>query len=691
MRQFTVSTKLNICVLGFVIPLVSLLYFYSSSIDERVDFAKNEVVGAHYLRPVVELLNTTQQHRELSIRTTLGDSGAAGGLQSLAAKGDELLKTLALMQDEYGKTLKLSDSEMTQRGKGGATFAKIRSGWASLIAGNANDAQYQAFITSIRDLITHVGDTSNLILDPNLDSYYMMDVVTVSLPQTLDRLGSVYQFGATHHTTGLDTLRKTGAFVTMLEEADAARTRTGVETALIEDANYYGTVANLKSDVEPKLGTYLGANNQLTKLLEALEQDSQTDSIPALLAQTTQTRETAMALWEAANHTLEAMLEARVSTISNERNTILGLFSLGLVLAYAFFFLITRSIKKPLLAIKSAMVDMASGTLETAVPYTEKGDEIGDMARALSNFKDSALEARRLSNSQRDEELRKAERQEQVERLIKEFDTHVGGLLANMSKALSGMGQEVENMAAISERASTQTQSTIAATGESAQNVATVAAAAEELSAAINEISRQISRSSTITNDAVNKTKIADTTVTQLSDAAQKIGDVINLIGNITAQIDLLALNATIESARAGEAGKGFAVVASEVKNLASQTGKATEAIEQQITGVQKEVGEVVKSLTDIRSIIDEINNVSTTIASAVEEQGAATREIASNIQKTSDRVKEVAASVDDVGHMAEDTSASAGAVLTAVRQFSDQSDQLQQTVQSFLGNIARV
>jgi len=218
--------------------------------------------------------------------------------------------------------------------------------------------------------------------------------------------------------------------------------------------------------------------------------------------------------------------------------------------------------------------------------------------------------------------------------------------------------------------------------------VQTVAAATEELSSSVNEISRQVSESSRIANVAVDEANKTNITVAGLSDAAQKIGEVVGLINNIASQTNLLALNATIEAARAGEAGKGFAVVASEVKNLANQTAKATEDIQGQVGQMQSVTGTAVDAIKGITGTIQRMSEITTTIASAVEEQGAATREIARNVQQASTGTREVSSNIGGVTQAAGETGHMAGSVLGATKELSRQTDRLRQEVDAFVRRV---
>jgi methyl-accepting chemotaxis protein len=215
-----------------------------------------------------------------------------------------------------------------------------------------------------------------------------------------------------------------------------------------------------------------------------------------------------------------------------------------------------------------------------------------------------------------------------------------------------------------------------------------VASAAEELSASIGEIARQVAQSATISNQAVEDAQRTDETMRSLAEAAMRIGTVVKLITEIANQTNLLALNATIEAARAGEAGKGFAVVASEVKNLATQTARATGEIDTQIREIQASTQLAVESITGISGTIGEISRISTAIASAVEEQGAATGEIARNVQQAALGTAEVNRNVTGVTTAANEAGSAATDVLGAASELSKQSSALNDEVERFLVGI---
>ena len=314
-------------------------------------------------------------------------------------------------------------------------------------------------------------------------------------------------------------------------------------------------------------------------------------------------------------------------------------------------------------------------------------------ARSLFEAEASAVEVSELTRVRENEQRRltaeaAATQRATLNRTADAFEAKVGTLVATLSSDAAKLQATAQSMSGTALQTNQKATTVAAAAQDANVSVQTVAAAAEELSASIHEISRQVAQSAKITGQAVEDARRTDTIVRALSDCAQKIGAVVQLISGIAAQTNLLALNATIEAARAGDHGKGFAVVAGEVKSLAAQTANATEEIGAQITQIQIATGEAVKAIEAIGATIGEVNVIASNIAAAVEEQGAATAEIARSVQQTAASTQEVTTTIGGVNQAANDTGTAAGQVLGAASGLSKQAEQLTSEVTSFVAGV---
>jgi len=357
----------------------------------------------------------------------------------------------------------------------------------------------------------------------------------------------------------------------------------------------------------------------------------------------------------------------------------------GLIVA----FLIARGIVGPLTAMTRAMGKLAGGDLAVEIPGRGNTDEIGDMAKAIDVFKTSMIDTERMRHEQTEVEARQAEdRKKDMVRLADQFEQAVGEIVDTVSSASSELEVSAGTLTATATRAQDLSTEVASASQEASANVQAVASATEELSSSVSEIARQVQESARIASEAVDQATKTDARVSELSKAAARIGDVVELISTIAGQTNLLALNATIEAARAGEAGRGFAVVATEVKALAEQTAKATGEIAQQVSGIQAATEESVGSIREISGTIERLSEISSTVAAAVEEQGAATQEISRNVQQAAHGTQRVSANIGDVQRGASETGSASSQVLLAARSLSSDSNRLKLEVSKFLNSV---
>jgi methyl-accepting chemotaxis protein len=350
---------------------------------------------------------------------------------------------------------------------------------------------------------------------------------------------------------------------------------------------------------------------------------------------------------------------------------------------------LARGLVQPITALTGNMSTLAEGRLEITIPFTERGDELGEMARAVEVFKLNGLEVRRLEAAQQEREAKEAEERRRLRlQLAAEFESSVGQVVQAVSAAAEELQATAQSMSALSVETSAQAGSVAAAAEQSSVNLGAVAAASEELSGSIGEINRQVRTSSEIAEQAVASSRTADQNVERLTQSVARIGEVADLIKSVADQTNLLALNATIEAARAGEAGKGFAVVADEVKTLARQTTQATEDIRQQILAIQQDTQEAARSIRDISRVIGQNDEIVTSIAGAMEEQGVTTHEIARNVEQAAMGTREVSGNVGALSTAAEETGAASSQVLGAAQELSRHAGLLSSEVQAYLRRV---
>jgi len=366
---------------------------------------------------------------------------------------------------------------------------------------------------------------------------------------------------------------------------------------------------------------------------------------------------------------------------------VVGMLVVLVLIGSALFSVLT--IARPVRRIGEVLLELANGNKAVEIPFTARGDEVGDNARAARTFKDNLIRIERMEAEQKNQEaIAAAQRKAEMIKLADAFQAAVGGIVTSVSSASHQLEAAAGTLSGTAEETQQLSGMVAAASEEASTNVGAVASAAEEMSASVVEISRQVHDSGRIAGEAVKQAERTDGRINELLKAAGRIGDVVKLITAIAEQTNLLALNATIEAARAGESGRGFAVVASEVKALAAQTAKATEEIGAQIAGMQTATQDSVGAIKEIGATITHIADIATTIAATVEEQGAATAEIARNVSEAAKGTAEVAEKITQVNRGASATGSASAQVLASARSLSKESSSLKTEVENFLNTV---
>src|SRR6266567_4617305 len=448
-----------------------------------------------------------------------------------------------------------------------------------------------------------------------------------------------------------------------------------------DDKSLLDVVSSLDSIVK----RFLAVNDDVVKT-EQLKADIGARALKSA-GEATELMETAVSTAQENNRAAKEQVSAQVAW-ANRLNVGMAIVVMGsLIGAMAFSFL---GVARPMTRLNGALGEMAGGNLNVVIPGASRGDEIGDLAKTVTVIRQNAEQKARdeVKAKLKQDEILAGQRRVEMVRLADQFEGAVSEIVETVSSASTELEASASTLTATAERSQELTTMVAAASEEAATNVQSVASSTEEMASSITEISRQVQESARMAGEAVEQARTTNSRVGELSKAAARIGDVVELINTIAGQTNLLALNATIEAARAGEAGRGFAVVASEVKALAEQTAKATGEIGQQIAGIQGATQESVGAIREISGTIEKLSEISATIASAVEEQGAATQEISRNVQQAAQGTQQVSSNITDVQRGASEAGSASSQVLSAAQSLSSDSNRLKLEVGKFLNTV---
>lgn len=686
LNKLKIYQRLLLIVLPFLLPIGMLLVSVAQTIDASIEFAEKEAAGNAVQRPLTEMLHALSRIR-----------AEPGQASTLVSRVDDAFARLRPVHDRYQDLLEMESKGLAKRERQHLAYDAMLAEWNALKQsyrqGDADEiaGREETMISHVRGWIAHVGDTSNLILDPDLDSYYVMDVTLLALPQTLDRL-SVAQSRVTGYVN--DPLNRSGdkteiaVLARMLREADHDRVIGSLNVALTEDPNFYETSPTLEKTLKPLMEDYSKKTKAANDMMEQIVVNNVVTQESAIRLLNEVDR-AAFALFGAAITELDQLLARRIESYEAQKTKLIGEAVVALLFACVVFFFVFRSLADPLAALRNALMHLGKDELDITVPHTDLPEEIGEMARAVDQLRRNSIHARELETEQAREHERKGLRSRKMEELTQTFSRSVTEAINMVASAATELHHSCEQLNALISDAGKLAAEIGSSSSVTSTNIQTVASAAEEMAASIREISSQVNRSGGTIRDAVDETQRANQSAENMSRVSVAIGDVTSLIQDIASQINLLALNATIESARAGEAGKGFAVVASEVKKLAQQTTQATEEIASQIAGVQEVAQQMNGVLHTVKGSVARVDEFNSSIASAVEEQTAVTNEIVSNMHHATSGVTVIDESIQRLTYNANNTQAAVTQVFSASKMLSRQAEELKQQIDDYISDIS--
>jgi methyl-accepting chemotaxis protein len=381
---------------------------------------------------------------------------------------------------------------------------------------------------------------------------------------------------------------------------------------------------------------------------------------------------------------------ATTLTASQDR-TRFGIISVGIAmvaLGLAFSWLIGRSITRPLGGLAAVMKRLAAGDTAARIPATHARDEIGDMARTVIVFRDNMIEREELAMKQSEANHSQQERSNTIAMTIEQFKRSVEAALGKLRGASMQLEMSSADLNKVADTVSAEAHSAEQRASAASENVTTAAGSVEELAASIGEIASQAAKSTEVAQRAVSEAQRTALTMSDLGQAATRIGEVVGLIQAIAGQTNLLALNATIEAARAGESGRGFAVVASEVKSLAGQTAKATEEIAGQVGAIQSATADAASALEQVNEIIGEMATIAVTVAGTVDQQSAAVSSITEGVNRASGEAQTGATAMSRVADVTTEARSTAANVKGLADSVALEAENLESEVRQFLANV---
>lgn len=694
LNKLPIRVRLLTILLAFSLSLLNLGYRLYGTYNSQLETAKLEINGAIYIAPLVELLNDAADY-QMSVRSKLAGREPEKNPDDLKKVVNDRLEEIAKNDSSLGDVLGMTDAALADAHHPCLSISELNKSWGALKAEAYSADKFNKFQNDVNDIIQHIADVSTLELDPDGDSYYLMNSAVNLLPKTLGKLANLkasmfdaLEKGKNH----LETANRANISIIDGEIMDdlLPDVQRSIKKSLDFDLSSATKNDAFQKDEKDILAAYSSSSSELHAAVQSLLSSDQASMTPEKFIGIADKMHDSSADLASKNlDFLKLMLHDRIDNIHKDMIREFGIGGLSVVISLLMYFLSSASITNPVARVVKYLNELASDNLNLQVEVAEGRHEFAALLTACGQLRDNLRKAKETEfAAQQAKAQSEKERKNAMLALASSFENTVGSLVNSISSAAEQLKVTAKSMAQTAEETTKRSNTVAAASEESSSNVQTVASATEELAASVREIQQRVNQSTKMAGAAASQVEQTNEKVRGLKDAAEKIGAVVQLINDIAGQTNLLALNATIEAARAGDAGKGFAVVASEVKNLAAQTAKATDEITGQVKDIQSETLHSAQAIQNITAAIDEVNKTSAAIAAAVEQQGSTTQEIARNVNQAAAGTAEVASNIVNVSEAAQRTGAAAEQVLSAASELARNGEHLKAQVLDFLREV---
>ena len=663
------SHHIYLIIVIFTLPLFVLAgFFILTGINKDIDFAAKEKIGDVYQRPLELLLHHISQHQLLEQRLLSGDKTvSANDISTITATINQDLDKAAETDATYGVILQFTKEGLAERGRDKANIAQLRQDWQALTSTqdklNAADsnAKHADLIDTVLTMIVHSGDKSNLILDPDLDSYYLMDMTLNRLPTTQSRIRKALAAGTEILTrnalTSADT-RQLDTYAALFQEEDRDNIINDMTTALQEDKNFYDVSPSLQKKLKPAVDAYVASLNAFVELLQKEATEKSGVDLKTHLQLGEQAQRDAFALSDTAIDELDELLKMRIDAKRHDRLVAI-LIALGsLAVAGAISLILIGLLSRAITNVAGELHELAAGE--------------GDLTRRIRTT--GSQELRRLSSSFNT-------LMDKLLGLIRQIQRS-GTQVTSSSNEIAASTKQLE--AAVTEQAASTnevvaTTKEISATSQSlVQTMNDVEKVAQETASLAGSAQREFDGMETTMRHLSTSTVSISTKLAAINDKTTNIGKIVITITKVADQTNLLSLNASIEAEKAGEHGLGFAVVAREIRRLADQTAVATLDIERMVKEMQSAVTigvmEMDKFTRDVGQGVEEISQVGaqlTKIMERVQELAPRFQSVTEGMQAQSQGAQQISSAMVQLSEAARQTMDSLRQTNSAIQELN--------------------